>query len=179
MVDAMLDCEVLLDAHSRELLVWLTGEALERPLILNGQTKIVLRCVELVRACDREPGGLSALVEVLRALEPDSRGTRHITELVDERETGPNSTETHDTDAADAVPGAVVALESPPVPPDGEGRKDFFISYTGTDRAGGRCGSPGSWKRRATACWCRSGTSCRAATGRWVWRGASPSTTAR
>ncbi len=136
-VEAVLDSSVFGSPHSRELLVWLTGEALGHPLSLAGQATAVLQCVELIRACAHETGGLHTLTKTVRALDPDAPAARRLTELVEEQA---GQLEEHDDIPRWGTSGQPDAL--PPIAPhpftvarqDSDSRKDFFVSYTATDR---------------------------------------------
>ncbi|ELP63803.1 toll/interleukin-1 receptor domain-containing protein [Streptomyces turgidiscabies] len=122
MVEAVLSSGVFADPHQRELLIWLTGDALGRDLALNRTASAMLQCVEIVRACAREPGGLRILAEAIRALEPGTEATRRVAGLVDERDSEPRNQRSGS------------AAESATVARNDRGRKDFFISYTSADR---------------------------------------------
>jgi hypothetical protein len=132
MVEAILDSEVFGSPHSRELLVWLTGEALGYPLDLAKQATAMLQCVELIRVCAHETGGLFTLSAMVSALAPDDPSTRRLAELVEERRAEAveerDGTPLRRTGEQNRPPRPV------PVPQDSDDRKDFFISYTAVDR---------------------------------------------
>ncbi|MFE0358126.1 hypothetical protein ACFW2I_32170 [Streptomyces nigra] len=74
MVEAVLASASFSSPASRELLLWVTGKTLGRSLLHRGNSSPVLQCVDLIRTCDSEPGGLRVLLEILTGFEPDSSG---------------------------------------------------------------------------------------------------------
>ncbi|MCF2535300.1 toll/interleukin-1 receptor domain-containing protein [Streptomyces sp. FB2] len=131
MVEAVLASASFSSPASRELLLWVTGEALGRSLLRRGNSSPVLQCVDLIRTCDSEPGGLRVLLEILTAFEPDSSTTSRVSALVTEQEddSGPDRT----IIAGDGTVG-VTGARAPSTSESDTGRKDFFVSYTASDR---------------------------------------------
>lgn len=128
MVEAVLHTAVFTDPHTRALLLWLTEAALPQPLPSSGpddRFTSLLGCVELVRHCDRFPGGLHALATSIRLLESDTETSRRVADLVQERGANrPSATGFTPTSPA-----------GPHVPaPRADDHRDVFVSYTGTDQ---------------------------------------------
>jgi hypothetical protein len=146
-VEAVLRTEVFADRHAQALLIWLTDAALTHPLPTgDSEDRIteMLRCVRLVRHCDHLPGGLRALAEAIRLLEPDGESARQVTALVEEREaTRRSRAAPHGagTPCGAVVPGGTGVGEVRPdsfaqadTRPRPVGRKDFFVSYAAADQ---------------------------------------------
>ncbi|MFF4363976.1 toll/interleukin-1 receptor domain-containing protein [Streptomyces sp. NPDC001604] len=136
-VETLLHSETFADPHARALLIWLVEAALAEqsssaaPLSqgapANHQrapTTALLECVELVRRCDRRPGGLRTLAATLRLLQPDSGSAQRVAELAEERKADP---------PAQGVPQPAL-LDAHPVPHHQDDRRDFFISYAAADQ---------------------------------------------
>ncbi|MFJ5059741.1 toll/interleukin-1 receptor domain-containing protein [Streptomyces nigra] len=131
MVEAVLASASFSSPTSRELLLWLTGEALGRSLISPGNSSPVLQCVDLIRTCGSEPDGLRIFLGILATFEPESSATSRVSALVAEQEddSGPGPT----IIAGDGTAG-VTGARAPSASESDTGRKDFFVSYTASDR---------------------------------------------
>ncbi|MFF4502673.1 toll/interleukin-1 receptor domain-containing protein [Streptomyces sp. NPDC001401] len=131
---ALLDSPTLADRYARGLLTELVGDMLGRHISLREQATPALQLLELVRFCVREEGGLPALAYAVSALEGHSRTSDRVSELVREHITAAHVPEK----PQEAPRQAAREASQPPAPADlqlPDRTLDFFVSYTGADRA--------------------------------------------
>src|ERR1700759_1548335 len=83
LVDALQDVHVLQHANERGLLLELLRHKLGRHFDPGEYSSARLHLFSIVMACDRERGGLSALVDTIRELEPESLAVDQVVALVD------------------------------------------------------------------------------------------------
>lgn len=131
---ALLDSPTLGDRYARELLIELVGDVLGRRVSLREQGTSALQLLELVRFCVREDGGLPALAYAVSVLEGHNRISDRVSELVREHITAAHVPETPQEPPLQPTretpqPPAPADLQLPDRP------LDFFVSYTGADRA--------------------------------------------
>ncbi|MEU6374308.1 toll/interleukin-1 receptor domain-containing protein [Streptomyces sp. NPDC046909] len=119
MARTLIGSPTLGDRQAFAFLIELIEERLGQRVSLREQPTTWLRFMELVRFCDREENGLTALSSAVSTVEGHSRTSDRVSEMVREH---------------------IVARSGPPPFPQAsvaqldDGTRDFFVSYTSADR---------------------------------------------
>ncbi|MDW4905634.1 toll/interleukin-1 receptor domain-containing protein [Streptomyces sp. ADMS] len=142
-VQLLLSSPVLGDRLTRALLVELIGEELGLEIETEEQPTPMGEFLELVRFCDARVGGLAALSNAVSRIEgDDSWLSGSLGELVRERIAQTRQTPAPAPSASASGPDFSSSAVSKPAAEGtagqngqhSDGRRDFFVSYTGADR---------------------------------------------